>query len=1095
MEWSHNEMPYMEMPPIEIRPEKDLFMNLSNKSTSLEDTSPVQMGSTDTSKDMPTKEDRVHMCIECRKIFTTSNALDKHMKLHPDQGAHVCPSCKRRFPRHSELLQHMVCHFEEIQLMCDHCDKGFPSLTALIEHVLTHARKDEVASDLKIYVPGEQEREFSLCTDCKHVFSDCTALKQHVCSKTTGGAYICLRCKAGFRGARFLKEHLIKTGDKFNVCPYRDEVVSDGQCLKEFVMEHLEENSEHLMSAKKSQNPNNPLVNHAGNGSTTRNQKKMSRNDESRSVQKHQNNEMSPAFEAGEILDSDKEVELNTKTSHMKTSLKASSRGAKLLPQIFKEDMQSQNMEHPEPIHTNMEQSQQKSIRKLPPPPPPSPPSPPQTIGQIKPIRKCLLLPHTLLLSDSNSTSLLKPQTFGLSPACEAGEILDSDKEVELNTGTSQIKTSLDATSRRAKLPPQIFKEDMQSQTMEQPEPSHTNVERPQGKSIRKLPSPPRPSPPRPSPPQTIGQITRIRKSLLMPRTLLLSESNSNSTSLLKPQTFGQSPAGEAGEILGSDKEVELNTETSHINTSLNATSCGAKLPPQIKPIGKSLQLPSLLSESNRTSLLQTQTFGQFQPNNTNDLFQTPSQPEACSTSVLFVPYFGNFQTSSGNQLALYTSGQPQPYSTNVLSIQPLQIQLNTGNVIALQPLGQAQSENTNVSSQTFAHPFPNISDGSSLMTKNQPQVKNWKGYILKCPMCNYVFVSQSDVRQHIFQNHVVDTSRHCLLCKQDFLRKSDKILHMFTNHNIHSEFVCPVCRCEVSDESTLWEHITTHSVKVSVPGTSVQKTRDEIEKTSFTRKVEQVNCIRTLGSVHSQRTYQTKHPKPQAHEYLNVCIECGEEFRDSLHLYEHEKPQKYQCPLCSKILKSRCLLQKHMKSHIKPKSKTQTKTCLECGNDLPTSQIIHVCRKNIPEKLAICPRTSKRDIILSESTNATKVSKEPFVEYPNLHPSLIEKCNKRGPLQEYKSAAGKKKACLECGNELPMGQILHVCRKNIPDNLIMHPIKEESVSQVSERRTNITEACITESPYSSCTLCVHGFTHLTDLQDHLYTHQCKCEC
>ena len=959
MEWSHNEMPYMEMPPVEITPENDLFMNLSNKSTSLEDTSPVQMGSTETSKDMPTKEDSVHMCIECRKIFTTSNALDKHMKLHPDEGAHVCPSCKLRFPRHSELLQHMVCHFEEIQLMCDHCYKGFPSLTALIEHVLTHARKDEVASDLKIYVPGEQEREFSLCTDCKHVFSDCTALKQHICSKTTGGAYICLRCKAGFREARFLKEHLIKTGDKFNVCPYRDEVVSDGQCLKEFVMEHLEENSEHLMSAKKSQNPNNPLVNHAVNGSTTRNQKKMSRNDESRSVQKHQNNEMSPA--------------------------------------------------------------------------------------------------------------------------CEAGEILDSDQEVELNTETSHIKTSLKATSRGAKLPPQIFKEDMQSQTMEQPELIHTNVERPQCNSIRKLPSPPRPLPP-----QTIGQITRIRKSLLMPRTLLLSESNS--TSLLKPQ----SPAGS-----GSDKEVELNTETSHINTSLNVTSCGAKLPPQIKPIGKSLQLPLLLSESNSISLLQTQTFGQFQPNNTNDLFQTTSQPEVCSTSVLFVPYFGNFQTSSGNQLALHTSGQPQPYSTNVLSIQPLQLQLNTGNVIALQPLGQAQSEHTKMSSQTFAHPLPNISDGSSLMTKNQPQVKNWKGYILKCPMCNYVFVSQSDVRQHIFQNHVVDTSRHCLLCKQDFLRKSDKRLHMFTNHNIHSEFVCPVCRCEVSDESTLWEHITTHSVKVSVPGTSVEKTRDEIEKTSFTRKPEQVNCIRTLGSVQSQRTYQTKPPKPQAHEYLNVCIECGEEFRDSLHLYEHEKPQKYQCPLCSKILKSRCLLQKHMKSHIKPKSKTQTKTCLECGNDLPTSQIIHVCRKNIPEKLAICPRTSKRDIILPESTNATKVSREPlnFVEYPNLHPLLLEKCNNRGPLQEYKSAAGKKKACLECGNDLPMGQILHVCRKNIPDNLIMHPIKEESVSQVSERRTNITEAHSTESPYSSCTLCVHGFTHLTDLQDHLYTHQCKCEC
>ena len=371
----------------------------------------------------------------------------------------------------------------------------------------------------------------------------------------------------------------------------------------------------------------------------------------------------------------------------------------------------------------------------------------------------------------------------------------------------------------------------------------------------------------------------------------------------------------------------------------------------------------------------------------------------------------GQLKKSSTCGMFPLTSGQPPSNNPNVLTVAPLEpLQENSDNIQTVKSLGQ---------------PLPNVNDVLSLLTRNQPQLRESMDYVLKCPMCDVIFTEATDLQQHIFQNHVVDTSQ-CLLCKQDFLRKSEKALHMYTEHNTHSDLVCPICTSVLSDESTLLEHISTHSVKVSV------EHRDTSENTAFHQRLD-VKLQSSNESV--PLTYQTN-PQKQ------------------LHLKSH---QMHACPLCPDEFENLSLLQKHLNIHIKPKQMTpEQKVCPEWGNK-STSGVVHVCRK--------------KDI------------QEP------VRPLSPEKCN--CPQQEYKDTIVKQ----ECGSNFPRGQILDDCRKNIPGKPAVYPIKLESVTWVTDRTTDIAKTSRKESPYSTCIKCVHGFTLLNDLQDHLDMHQCKCKC
>ena len=84
------------------------------------------------------KRKRGHECDVCEKVFTRSNNLKVHMRIHTNEKPYECDVCDKAF-RHSVTLQnHMRIHTKEKPYECDVCDKAFRRSDVLKRHKRTH---------------------------------------------------------------------------------------------------------------------------------------------------------------------------------------------------------------------------------------------------------------------------------------------------------------------------------------------------------------------------------------------------------------------------------------------------------------------------------------------------------------------------------------------------------------------------------------------------------------------------------------------------------------------------------------------------------------------------------------------------------------------------------------------------------------------------------------------------------------------------------------------------------------------------------------------------------------------------------------------
>uniref|UniRef100_A0A8C6SB21 C2H2-type domain-containing protein n=1 Tax=Neogobius melanostomus TaxID=47308 RepID=A0A8C6SB21_9GOBI len=104
---------------------------------------------------------RKHQCRVCRKILSTKEALENHIRVHTGEKPFRCEICRKAFTKKHQLQTHMRRHTGEKPYKCSVCGETFSRKSSLTTHTAVHIED-------KLY----------RCTVCNKPFST-TAVSKH----------------------------------------------------------------------------------------------------------------------------------------------------------------------------------------------------------------------------------------------------------------------------------------------------------------------------------------------------------------------------------------------------------------------------------------------------------------------------------------------------------------------------------------------------------------------------------------------------------------------------------------------------------------------------------------------------------------------------------------------------------------------------------------------------------------------------------------------------------------------------------------------------------------------------------------------------
>ena len=83
---------------------------------------------------------RNHICQICDRVFSRSDMLSRHMRLHTGQRPYECRTCGQVFSRSDHLQTHLRTHTGEKPYRCSQCSYAAPRRDMVTRHMRVHAR-------------------------------------------------------------------------------------------------------------------------------------------------------------------------------------------------------------------------------------------------------------------------------------------------------------------------------------------------------------------------------------------------------------------------------------------------------------------------------------------------------------------------------------------------------------------------------------------------------------------------------------------------------------------------------------------------------------------------------------------------------------------------------------------------------------------------------------------------------------------------------------------------------------------------------------------------------------------------------------------
>ncbi|XP_062844998.1 zinc finger protein 541 isoform X2 [Trichomycterus rosablanca] len=129
------------LPPLPALEQHQLWIDAESEDSkgpgsSIKDTDPLFGNDLVSTEVMQTVTVHKQKCLECFKVFRTTNALNKHLLTHQSDRPHVCNICKQGFKRHDHLTGHLLIHQRRNAYLCTHpgCQKTYYDHRSLKRH-------------------------------------------------------------------------------------------------------------------------------------------------------------------------------------------------------------------------------------------------------------------------------------------------------------------------------------------------------------------------------------------------------------------------------------------------------------------------------------------------------------------------------------------------------------------------------------------------------------------------------------------------------------------------------------------------------------------------------------------------------------------------------------------------------------------------------------------------------------------------------------------------------------------------------------------------------------------------------------------------
>lgn len=90
--------------------------------------------------------DKPFKCQRCGKRFSSDMVYQDHVTKHAGEKPYKCDLCPKQFNHKTDLRRHMCLHTGQKPYACDTCGKGFIRKDHMLKHCETHTRKPHVAN-------------------------------------------------------------------------------------------------------------------------------------------------------------------------------------------------------------------------------------------------------------------------------------------------------------------------------------------------------------------------------------------------------------------------------------------------------------------------------------------------------------------------------------------------------------------------------------------------------------------------------------------------------------------------------------------------------------------------------------------------------------------------------------------------------------------------------------------------------------------------------------------------------------------------------------------------------------------------------------